>query len=307
MVKIKNFIKEKEHISSESLKDEKTDEWIRKQFQMEGEDIEKEIDEAMKNIAETEDILDNDPDLKELDPPEILFDRILAELKEKGLYEEEGEEKKEKSSNVSREEKTNREIKIVRIPIWHRLGKWVAVLAITVFGIFGMAMTSQANREYMMQQVDLFFGDNVDVKVNNTHSDELSDDEQRAVRDIEKRLKVKVPTFYYMPDNMEYNTYEIDMNLNTALVKYLYNGNTISVHIKANEEGIVGTFSFDGELISSIKSEYTDIDFDIWKIQDENDDKPGYVAQWKYKNTYYILTGKMDLVEFQKITQNISY
>ncbi|WP_418884284.1 DUF4367 domain-containing protein [Blautia marasmi] len=52
--------------------------------------------------------------------------------------------------------------------------------------------------------------------------------------------------------------------------------------------------------MSSVKVE-------LWEINDPEDEKPTYVAQWEYMNTFYELVGKIDKSEMVEIIRNIMY
>lgn len=57
-----------------------------------------------------------------------------------------------------------------------------------------------------------------------------------------------------------------------------------------------------------VQSEYADnVDMELWKIEEDGDDEPSYLAQWEYKNSYYKLSGKLGEEETTKILKKIMY
>ena len=46
--------------------------------------------------------------------------------------------------------------------------KYAAYAAVTLIGIFGVSMSSEANRTYVMQEVNKLVGNDVSTKVNNS-------------------------------------------------------------------------------------------------------------------------------------------
>lgn len=44
----------------------------------------------------------------------------------------------------------------------------------------------------------------------------------------------------------------------------------------------------------------------MWEIE-ENDEKNTYMLQWKYKNVYYEVLGKISVEEMKKIAEKIMY
>lgn len=68
--------------------DQKTDEWIRQQFKLEGEEIEGEL-EKMLNHSSPHDINPvAETNFEDICSPDKLFEKIVAELKDKKLYED---------------------------------------------------------------------------------------------------------------------------------------------------------------------------------------------------------------------------
>ena len=49
------------------------------------------------------------------------------------------------------------------------------------------------------------------------------------------------------------------------------------------------------------------VETELWKIQNDDDDLPTYLAQWDYKNSYYRISGKITQDELTEIIQNIVY
>ena len=62
-----------------------------------------------------------------------------------------------------------------------------------------------------------------------------------------------------------------------------------------------------GENLGMISGELADIAAELWKIQEESDIEPAYLAQWDYKNSYYRIWGKVSEQEMEAIVKNIMY
>ena len=307
--------------SAEDAKDRKFEQWVQQQFMAEAAAIEKEIDEI--------------PDSEEFEPTEEKFQKLLQRAKEQGSVHSESDSTqtkvsedraKEKNGIITsekiRSEKLNNE-KLNKEPnetnhkrskrkfagAGEKVVKWAAVAAVTVFGIFGVSMTSEANRAYVMEKIDVMTGDDVGTKINNDEMLGRATTEDEARAEIEEVLKIKLPQFYYMPDGMEYNKYIIDTYAQTAVIQYEYDGNISNLMIVSNESSTsLLAISDSGKQIKELNSELmSGINLFLWEILSEEDNEPTYILQWEYKNVYYELSGKLSVNQMEDIGKNIMY
>lgn len=307
--------------SAEKAKDRKFEQWVQQQFMAEAAAIEKEIDEI--------------PDSEEFEPTEEKFQKLLQRAKEQGSVHSESDSTqtkvsedraKEKNGIITsekiRSEKLNNE-KLNKEPnetnhkrskrkfagAGEKVVKWAAVAAVTVFGIFGVSMTSEANRAYVMEKIDVMTGDDVGTKINNDEMLGRATTEDEARAEIEEVLKIKLPQFYYMPDGMEYNKYIIDTYAQTAVIQYEYDGNISNLMIVSNESSTsLLAISDSGKQIKELNSELmSGINLFLWEILSEEDNEPTYILQWEYKNVYYELSGKLSVNQMEDIGKNIMY
>ena len=308
--------------SAEEVNDREFEQWVKQQFMAEAEAIAKEIDEI--------------PDSEDWEPTEEKFQMLLQKAKEQGTIQSEPDsaqtkvsedQPKEKSSRTTEEtviseklnnEKLNIETNKIQNKATHRhkfanvgekVIKWAAVAAITVFGIFGVSMTSEANRAYVMEKVDVMLGDDVGTKINNDEMLGRATIEDEARAEIEDTFKIKLPQFYYMPDNMEYRNYSIDINAQTAVIQYSYNGDVNNLMIVSNERSAsLLAISDSGKQIKELSSDLMNgINSVLWEVLNEDDEQPTYILQWEYKNVYYELSGKLPETEMENIAKSIIY
>lgn len=309
---------EKTHKSAAGQEDKAFEEWISQRV----------LDETAEMING----LENDPDLDDFEPSEELFQKIVGVAKERGLLAEADETAEDETEeDIVKIELSDDEIqqgistkdiqakkethydaceKVVEFNHRRRMAvKWVAMLAITLLGVFGISMSSQANRTYVMQKVDEIFGEKKSTIVNNS-SEILKDSqtEENDRKEIEKILDVKMPAFFFMPDNMKYLDYSIDTEAQVAYVRYNYGEEVVYLIIIANYRSATGISKNDeGALIDEIKSDLSPINVELWEIQEEGDIKPAYVAQWEYLNTYYEIMGKFNEDDLREIAANITF
>ena len=308
--------------SAEEARDREFEQWVQQQFLKEAAAIEKEIDEI--------------PDSENWKPTEESFQKLLQKAKEQGSVQsapdsvqttvsedkfkdkENKDTKEEIVSEKLNKEKLNSETKKIInkdtgrhkfADIREKVIKWAAVAAVTVFGIFGVSMSSEANRAYIMERVDSMMGDDVGTKMNNEEMLQREVTEEEAKADIEETLAIKLPEFFYFPEEISFDAFVIDSEAKMAFLQYLSDEEIIALAVYANDkEASAFALSDSGEMLGNIKSQLFDaVQSTLWKIQENGDEMPTYILQWNYKNVYYELTGKVSEEEMRKIAENIIY
>ena len=307
--------------SAEEAKDREFEQWVQQQFMAEAAAIEKEIDEI--------------PDSEEFEPTEEKFQKLLQRAKEQGSVYSEPESiqtkvsedrAKEKNGIITSEkiisEKLNNE-KLNKEPketdhirsrrkfagVGEKVVKWAAVAAITVFGIFGVSMTSEANRAYVMETVNSMTGKSTETEVDNDDMLSNATTEEEAWENIISTFNIEMPQFFYWPEGFEYKDYTVDIDAQTAIVQYMRSEESICFMVISNiQNASLLATSDSGEKVKDINSEVMEeINSTLWRVLDEGDVRPTYILQWEYKNVYYELSGKLLETEMEDIAKNIMY
>ncbi len=307
--------------SAEEAKDREFEQWVQQQFMAEAAAIEKEIDEI--------------PDSEEFEPTEEKFQKLLQMAKEQGSIHTDSDSAqtkvsedrtKEKNGIITSEkiinEKLNNE-KLNKEPnvtdhtrsrrkfagMGEKVIKWAAVAAVTVFGIFGVSMTSEANRAYVMEKFDIMAGDDVKTKVNNDDMLSTATTEEEARQKITEVLNIETPRFFYWPSEFIYEDCAIDKASQIAIIQYTNGKNIFRFMVISNiQNASLLATSDSGEKIKEISSELMEqINSTLWKVLDDGDEQPTYILQWEYKNVYYELSGKFLEKDIEDIAKNIMY
>ena len=262
--------------------------------------------------------IQNIPDMPEWEPTEEKFQALMAKARERGLFTEgEHSEVKENEKTDALEntneneqnpkEKSNRKQKIYSMK--KKVIKWSAVAAATIIGIFTVSMSSEANRAYIMQEVNRLFGNDVNTGLNNVEVKESGRTVEYAFEDIENTFNITMPEFYYLPKGMEYLDYELDEEAETAIIRYSFEEQMVYLAVFINSKETtrlsqedLGTHLYDinSEWVSGLKSS-------LWEIYEEGDKQPTYSLKWNYKNIYYEFLGKINKEEMKKIAKEILY
>lgn len=190
----------------------------------------------------------------------------------------------------------------------HRLGKVVGMAVVCVACVFAASMTSEANRKYLVNSVRIWSGDDTKtVDYNDSSNEDAAPDEDKAIADIEEKLGVEMPEFYYRPYGLKFSNYMIDTLTSVARMEYIYNDNVILlVADKENAKTASKINSLDGseEEITVLDMNGTKIN--IKKIYDD-DKQYNYSAEWHRDGTVYLMSGKIELEELKKIVENFKF
>lgn len=287
------------------MNDEELNQKILEEFFKEAEEIEKEAEEISKSL--------------ECEPTEDGFQKLMAEIKRR----EPTENTNDYVTNVDDREKHTNKVKELKNVKKHvnesnnkqgntgrkRVVRWASVAAAVLIGVFGISMTSEANRAYIMREMNELFGNDVNTKVNNNEVVESDRTDRYACEQIENTLDIKMPIFFYMPDKMRYQDYMIDEDAETGVLQYRYDEQMIFLMLFPNEKKASFLSQNDtGILIETFQNDFIpDLKVTLWEIEDEEDEIPMYSLKWEYRNCYYEFWGKIKKEEMENIAENIVY
>ena len=168
-------------------------------------------------------------------------------------------------------------------------------------------MTSEANRNYLIDNINMLIGNDVQVNVTNSSEQDVAEtDETEAIMIIQDKLSAGVPTFMYRPAKLKYYSYYIDETTMNANLNYLYGDQAINLRMQVSNDEIAANIAVHGDAYETIPvfSE-DDLEVTLYKIQGEEEKIPSYLAQWKINNVYYQLSGKMDYKELRQMIEQM--
>ena len=190
-----------------------------------------------------------------------------------------------------------------------RLGKVAGVAGVCLLCVFAASMTSEATRNYFIDGIRYLAGDDTRVVVDNDRDNEtVNTDEYKALEEIEKKLDVELPQFYYRPQGMKFYDYIVDEPAALAKIEYEYNKFIIAFYIDRQDEDVASDiYSMHGDLQETIVAGDERTEVTIKKIDDENEKSPNYIANWSKDDVAYTLSGRMDIREFKKIIKYMKF
>lgn len=190
-----------------------------------------------------------------------------------------------------------------------RLGKVAGVAILCCACIFAASMTSEANRTYLINNIRVWSGNDTRTVIDNNEKNEtVNMKEYEAIEEIEEKLGIDMPEFYYRPAGMEVWDYEINQTADIARIEYLYKENIISFFIdKENSNTASNINSVHGKKEEIVISGEEGIKITIEKIIGDEDRTPSYSAKWNRMNVLYSLSGKIEEKSLKKMIKNMVY
>ena len=189
-----------------------------------------------------------------------------------------------------------------------RLGKVAGVAGVCLLCVFAASMTSEANRSYFIRGLKYLSGDDTRVVVGNDEDNEdVNTDEYEAIEDIENKIGVEVPEFYYRPKKMKFYDYEISVKTSNARIEYQYNDTIIMYFIDKQNDNIASDVNLvKGEEYTLDTIKENGIEITIKEIRDV-EEVSTYTAVWTKDEVSYSLVGKIELEDLKKIVEHMKF
>lgn len=189
-----------------------------------------------------------------------------------------------------------------------RLGKVAGVAGVCLMCVFAASMTSEANRNYFIRGLRYLSGDDTRVVVGNDEDNEdVNTDEYEAIEDIENKIGVEVPEFYYRPKKMKFYDYEINVKTSNARIEYQYNDTIIMYFIDKQNDNIASDVNLvKGEEYTLDTIKENGIEITIKEIRDV-EEVSTYTAVWTKDEVSYSLVGKIELEDLKKIVEYMKF
>lgn len=288
-------------------------------------------EQYVKTAAQMERELFADKDFEDYEPEDSeaearSYEKLVNRLRKEGVYREEFADMAEfpDIEEVGPEEAMDEEvedikaedIKAPQVPSSGRkkyarvhVGKVAGVALLCCACIFAASMTSQANRNYLVNNIRVWSGNDTKTVVDNSEQNEKVDTaEYEAVEEIEKQLGVEIPEFYYRPNGFEFVNYEVDMAVDIAKIEYQYQDNIIFFVVdKQNTDAASGIVSADKIKKTMLVNGSEGLEIEIQEIQGKQDKISTYSAQWKMNDTMYYMSGKLAEQELEKILEQMKF
>lgn len=253
--------------------------------------------------------LNENPKTKEIKPSEDLFENIVEKLKDQGVWDQEPEENLNVAyPMLSKEDREFLELgkKVKRINKRTIFLKRVAIAACIGICIFGVSMTSEANRQYVVGLWNEIVG-NSQLRIKINVEDEKDGDietslEEKAKEKIKEELGIQVPEMVYKPQGMEFSNIRIEEDDRKCILFYEYKDTLFTITMQKKESRSKYAQEFDGIVIDEASVDSIKDKIKIWKI---NGMEETYATQIEREKVCYIIRGSLNKKEFEKIVKDI--
>lgn len=190
----------------------------------------------------------------------------------------------------------------------HKIEKYTVIFVVTCIALFGVSMTSQANRQRFVRSITYMIGGEEAIEISNADNLDDSDREEETVRaEVEEKLGCKYPVFMYQPKKLDLKNATIQEEGQNAFVEYTYQDQTLLLYIAKSDDEFINNLRHQGEVKDKFNVETDQISMEVTEHFDEGDKAPAYAAHWIYDNCYYDISGKIEKEEFIKFLKNIRF
>lgn len=301
--------------------DEKFRQWLEEEYLKEADAIEEALFDGRK-FEDNQDIVEK---------LSVSRESFYQRAREEGLLEDTADEKAEDGKNTEEAVPESTEKKILefrknagvskdaardanrnsskRKHSYVRFGRIAGIAGLCLICVFAASMSSEANWKYLVNSVRILSGnDSQFISYNDDSNENASTKESDAIADIEEKLDVKMPEFYYRPYGMEFYAYEVNSDNFYAKIEYEYENNILFFYIDKQDisaESNISSLKGENRVIEKIDRD--DLNIIIKKVEDGTEKLPTYIASWEYENTVYYLVGKIEIDELKKIVKEMKF
>lgn len=301
--------------------DEKFRQWLEEEYLKEADAIEEALFDGRK-FEDNQDIVEK---------LSVSRESFYQRAREEGLLEDTADEKAEDEKDTEEAVPESTEKKILefrknagvsknpardanrnsskRKHSYVRFGRIAGIAGLCLICVFAASMSSEANRKYLVNSVRILSGnDSQFISYNDDSNENASTKESDAIADIEEKLDVKMPEFYYRPYGMEFYAYEVNSDNFYAKIEYEYENNILFFYIDKQDisaESNISSLKGENRVIEKIDRD--DLNIIIKKVEDGTEKLPTYIASWEYENTVYYLVGKIEIDELKKIVKEMKF
>lgn len=301
--------------------DEKFRQWLEKEYLKEADAIEEALFDGRK-FEDNQDIVEK---------LSVSRENFYQRAREEGLLEDTADEKAEDEKNTEEAVPESMEKKILefrknagvsknpardanrnsgkRKHSYVRFGRIAGIAGLCLICVFAASMSSEANRKYLVNSVRILSeNDSQFISYNDDSNENASTKESDAIADIEEKLDVKMPEFYYRPYGMEFIDYEVREGSAYADIEYQYKKDIEVLYIDKQDQFTTSKIrSLNGteKVIDEITN--NGIKIIIKELRDKKDKHITYVATWSSGECTYSWIGKMQIDELKKIVKEMKF
>lgn len=263
-------------------------------------------EELQKEADEIRAIIDNQPELQEMEMPEEVHFSLMNKIKE---YEEQkvrdalSEEDKE-ALRIGRkvQEKRNRTKRTRK-----RIQRLVGVAA-TVVLVIGVGVTSVGGKKLFVDIFEKNFGGEDKTYIESGDSEMVGEiTEEQAWEEIKEVVGEEPIRMTYKPKDTKFLNVVIDKEVQEAMMYYSVDDKIMSVRIISRYVNSSTGMEIADKLVKEYDIRLPETNVAVREYNISETGEKEYTAQFSYKNSEYFLTGIMKQEEFEKIIKNLHF
>ena len=190
-----------------------------------------------------------------------------------------------------------------------KIAKRAGITAAALVAVFGVSMTSDANRRYVLEAWNTVAG-SLGMKTSINYLEdkpvyEGNTKEEEARQNIREGLDILPVRLWYLPNNWEFSSYEMNLEAGCGILFYSDGENWMNIMMKKNEESAENVTYYQLEH-SATKIDEIVNDQGI-KIEIYDDNEEGYSAIFEYDDNFYNINVRMDYEKFIKVLKYITF
>ena len=183
--------------------------------------------------------------------------------------------------------------------------RWAAVLALVCLGVFGVSVTGQAKGSGLWSSIQRLIGGETRWEQDNNGEDRsISDpDEYKAIGEIEEKLGINVPKFFYWPEKLDFSDVYIFEESNSFLIRYMDGKHVVYFEGWQGDSNISSNNTWKGKG----EEQYLEYDGISYTIIEAENEEYGlcYYVRWTNDGNKFALSGMESLEEVENILKNI--
>ena len=187
-----------------------------------------------------------------------------------------------------------------------KIAKRAGITAAALVAVFGVSMTSDANRRYVLEAWNTVAGSlGMRIGVNYLEKDSIREtktEEMEAQEEIEEVLNIRPIKMQYLPDGWEYSKYEIDESAFCASMYYMKGDEWLTVRMFKNQRENLLCNQFDGET-KKIETFKNDQNISITLYNNGKENASGYTLTFCDGENSYYCNGRVSYDEMKKIAK----
>lgn len=251
------------------------------------------------------------------------FRAVLSEEKKAEIYQNimEKIQENEKTSSAAdplpekkaagAEELSSRRKTASRKSFWRQPLKLTGVLAAAVVLIFSMTLTSEGNRMYWLGRwQSLFEGSETEKSDNGGDNIVVETSEQEAREQAWEELGIAMPEFYYVPEDMRFESATLDTAENRVVFEYRTKEEYVYLNaVKNNVEATVQSGDPNGQYIENVQAGANGEEIDVIILSDDSGGVgfKRYSGKWNYQNCGYEISGMQSREMLMEILRNMQF